>query len=360
MAGQIMRFQFHKLVGVQILTDHPEDAAFFQNEYERHSVAQIPDGLPKVSIHYQRWNGFTPLPSGFTSHSHKFIARWGYRFRLSEEKIAIEVLGNRSAVPMVHHMLLHPSLRYLSSLKGTLMLHAGSVACRGASLIFTGHGGAGKTTATSVLLAAEDESWHPHADDYVFLRPGPKSLAYITRSHLYKDLLRWIPKLKNRLTIVERLQLELYGNLRAWSGQKITLPVRLSFDRLWPNREVQQSAVPAAIVVLQPKPQNSAELGQLRGDELPLDSLIEINFQEARHFLNLVEKSATLKDFPGWKSEWRGRERRLLSRLFSEIPVYVLQLPRHLAQPDELYRELSRHLFNLLPAEDQPDVAARE
>ena len=358
LAGRVQRFLFHDLVGVEVLADHPEDAAFFRDEYRDHAVARLPDDLRKVSIHYRRRSGFSPPPPGFTPHTHKFIARWSYRLALSEDRIAIEAAGNRSAVAMVHHMLLHPSLRYLASLEGALMLHAGSVACGGASLIFTGHGGAGKTTTTSVLLAADGAAWQPHADDYVFLRRGPQSLAYITRSHLYKDLLRWVPELETRLTPGERLRLAAFGSLRAWSNENIKLPVRLPFDRLWPGRETERQAVPAALVVLARGDAGRAGLRRLEGAELPLDALIEMNFGEARHFLRLVEKSSALEDFNGWHSGWRARERGLLSELLSEIPVYALQLPRRLAQPDELYRALSEHLFDLLPREAQPDVAA--
>ena len=93
------------------------------------------------------------MPQGYTFHQHKLLARWGYRMQVSPERIELDVIGNRLSVPMVHHMLLHPSLRYLSARQGVLLLHAGAVSHLGKSLIFTGYGGAGKTTTTALVPA---------------------------------------------------------------------------------------------------------------------------------------------------------------------------------------------------------------
>jgi len=71
------------------------------------------------------------------------------------ERIELDVIGNRMAVPMVHNNAAPSSLRYLSAQQGCCCYTRGAVSHLGRSLIFTGYGGAGKTTTTGCCWLVE-------------------------------------------------------------------------------------------------------------------------------------------------------------------------------------------------------------
>ena len=324
---QPLNFNFHGLVAAQLYTSSPQVSAFYEAEYQYHQVEKLDPDTPKVSLQFEYKPGWIPCPTGYTRHSHKALAHWAYRIEFARDQVNIHAAGNYFAISMVHHMLLHPALRYLACQKGVLMLHAGAVALHDSSLIFTGHGGAGKTTATSLALASGGSDWAVHADDYVFLSPGPRSLAYITRSHLYQDLITLIPELKKRLTRSERLRLAVNNRVRIWSKDQITWPVRLSVNRLWPDHPIARTAVPATFLVIERSNDTSLEIKPIIPDELPVSALIEMNFSEARHFLNLIRKNSSITDFNSWLVEWQHKEHALLEGRLQEIPVYLLKRP---------------------------------
>jgi hypothetical protein len=329
---------FHNVVSGKIETDHPWPLSFFESEYQTHRVDLMPGDLPMIRLVYHlRIFPFAAAPrKGYIRHIHKGLAQWAYRVNVSDQQVEIEVYGNRFAVPMVHHMMLHPSLRYLAAQRNVLLLHAGSVTYRGKSLIFTGRGGTGKTTTTSLILANGGPDWGLHADDYTFIAPGSQSFSYQTRSHLYRDLLNWVPEFFSRLTPMERLQLEFYGKLRVWSGSRILWPVRLPFHRLWPDRTLQTQAKPAAVILLARTPAPKPLLTSVAADQSLVNELIEMNFWEARHFLALLEKSSSVDS--GWVDAWRAKERELLMDRLDEIPIYRLELPQQ-STPFETFRE---------------------
>ncbi len=318
-------FDFHDLVGVMVETDSPAAQDFFAAEYAHHRVEALPPERARVVVRFRE--GGRPA-ADMTPHTHKALARWAYRLGFAPREITIEVVGNRTAIPMVHHMLVHPSLRYLAAAQGVLMLHAGAVAHEGHSLILTGRGGAGKTTTTSVLLDAGGETWGVHADDYVFLAEGPVSRAYLTRSHLYLPLLRWVPDMAATLTAGERLRLEFFGRLRAWSGERIKWPVRIDPRRLWPRHPFVMQARPAALVLLQREAVPRPVIRPLSDEDFPFEDLIAMNFSEARHFIHLIRKHAAVPDVDAWVAAWRARESALLRARKWEIPAFVLTLPQ--------------------------------
>ncbi len=313
-------FRFHDVAVVETESDSPFAQSFFEAEYGHHRVDGPPaPDLPRARLTFRM---ASEAPRGFTRHTHKILAHWAYRVALAPAQIDLQVNGNAYAVPMAHHMLVHPSLRFLSATHGTLLLHAGAVVCQGRSLIFTGKGGAGKTTTTSLVLSSGDE-WQLHADDYVFLQPGARSLAYITRSHLYLSLLDWVPELSSRLTGAERFRLAFFGHLRAWSGERVKWPVRLAPQRLWPGRPIADSAVPAALLLLERGA--SAALTPVDDRSAVADELLDMNFGEARHFLKLLSKAGALD--AAWLESWKQAEKALLENLLADIPVYRLVLP---------------------------------
>lgn len=315
---QALTFSFHNLLGLQVQAEDADVRAFYSDEYAFHR-GDPPSDVPLVRM---RWGaGGTGLPS----HQHKILARWRSQVELEGREVRIAAFGNRLSIPMVHHMLVHPSLRYLAGQSGLILLHAASVARGGRSLVLTGAGGVGKTTLSTLLLASADRQWRLQGDDYVFLAPGRKTRAYVTRSHLYRNLTDWVPEVRSRLTSAEKRKLAILGRIRQWSRERIKWPVRVSADRLWPGRGVAAEAELAAVVLLQRGSVDEPRLRRADRDEGILESLCEMNFGEARHFIRLIWGAE------GWRhpelDEWRKRERRLLQGLTDGIPFYWLELP---------------------------------
>jgi hypothetical protein len=312
-----LTFSFHNLLGLAVETNDRDVRGFYSAEYEFHAGV-LPDGRPLVRL---RWGDRGP---GLRPHQHKVLARWRSSLRFGDREVVIDAEGNRLAIPMVHHMLVHPSLRLLASHEGWLLLHAASVACGGRSLILTGAGGAGKTTVSGLLLAAGGPGWEVHGDDYIFLGPGRKTFAYVTRSHLYRSLTAWVPEVRARLTAGERLRLEVWGRLREWSGERVRWPVRVAPERLWPGSKICPEAELAAIVLLGKGASDHPALTLAGRDPAIFDRLQEMNFAEARHFIRFAwegEPEATRLQ------QWRSEERESLRRLSDGVPLYRLELP---------------------------------
>lgn len=309
-------FTFPQATALQIETEWLPARDFFAAEYAFHRTDKLDRNLPLLRVLLQ-----TRQEPGWVTHRHKLLARWNYNIHIEPQTITLQASGNRWAIPMIHHMLIHPSLRWLSARNGNLLLHAGAVARKGYSILFTGKGGAGKTTLTSLLLSTG--RWQIHADDYVFVRPGEGSHAYITRAHLYRPLLRWVPEIAARLTAPQRLQLEILGRIRAWSGERLKWPVRLSFARLWPHLEIAPQARPAALLLLE---QSAAfRLTPLEASPSVIQSLLQMNFHEARHYVALLQKSGIAS--ADWLTDWQNQEAQLLAKLCQEVPLYRLEVP---------------------------------
>ena len=349
------RFNFYNTVVFELYTDAPQAETFFNAEYQSHRVEELPEGVPTVRLHFRYDPVSVSAPSGMTYHSHKLLARWSYNLRFSNpqkastrDRIEIEAVGNYPAIPMIHHMLIHPSLRYLCARHGMVMLHSGSVVKNGRSLIFTGRGGTGKTTATSLILAYGGINWSLHSDDYTFLTPEPASFEYLTRSHLYLDLLRWIPEINERLTFAERVRLGFFGWARSLSGERLKWPVRLSADRLWPDRQVTVRASPAGILFLRRSDIREPQLLRLEYEPALLQELLEMNFREARHYLHLVEKTQAASGFSGWLEDWKQAESKLIETVLRQTPIYRLEFPIHKVQIDPFCKQLINLLDGLV------------
>lgn len=320
-------FRFHDIACISVSSQAAFARDFFTAEYGYHLVESAPAELPRISLDFQL---DASSPEGFTRHTHKLLARWNYALEIRPGSLDLRVHGNRPAVSMVHHMLLHPSLRWLAAGRGSLLLHAGAVARGGRSLIFTGKGGAGKTTTTSLVLAS-GRGWQIHADDYVFLGAG-QSQAYVTRSHLYRDLQKWVPAVTGRLTHWERARLEFFGALRQHSREGLKWPVRLSPGRLWPGTPIAASASPAAVLLLERADVPKAALLPVKDVEATAHDLLEMNFSEARHFLTLLRKAGMLDQ--AWLADWKSTELRLLRAALAAAPTYRLVLPLTASQAD--------------------------
>ena len=319
-------FKFHNLLELEIDTKDKRTISFFMQEYQPYLVDQLSGDMPRVFLRFQR--AFLPkIIKGYTLYSHKLFANWAYKVKIiSDQQIEIDVYGNSLSISLVHHMLLHPSLRYLSSLQGVLMLHSGAVAYGQESWLFTGYGGAGKTTTTSLLLKALGKEGLLHADDYVFFSPEPRTYSYLTRSHLYWDLAKWLPALKKVLSVKELIALWFWGKLRDASREQIKWPVRVGFDRLWQGYEHLREATPAGVIWLEKSYDGTVSLDAFEPDTDELNKLVEMNFYEARHFLALLMKNSSIRGYEQWLDEWILRERELLRECFSKTQSYKLKI----------------------------------
>ena len=145
--------------------------------------------------------------------------------------------------------------------------------------------------------------------------------------HIYWKLLKMVPKLADRLSPQERLQLTIFGRIRLWSGNHVRWPVRKDTQEMWPERSFCMNAVPAAILTLR-RNKNSEPAGYPITN-LPelVNELVEMNFGEARHYINLVNKSGAVSDSTAWLSAWKKREQMLIENRLAEIPAYQLHIP---------------------------------
>jgi hypothetical protein len=319
-------FNFHDSFGLRVQSNNPKVLDFYKAEYSSAS-GPIVAGAKLVSLTWKK-----EIPRGedaqtFAFHAHKLVARWFYKIEMFSDNVEIEVFGNQFAIPMVHHMLVHPSVRYLCAMNGTLMLHSSAVVQSGRSIVFTGQGGAGKTTLSSILLEAGGSTWQLHADDYVFLDPGPRSLAYVTRSHLYLALFSWLPQLQSRLSLREKMHIELFGRLRSLSKESLKWPLRLSESRLWPDHTIADTADLGAIVLIRRSSLPESKLIRVVNSDEVMDELLQMNFQEAGHFLTLMSKGSNFTANSSWESSWREAERSLLQSRLRETTVYWLDIP---------------------------------
>jgi len=318
-------FDFHGLVGLRVQTDDSFAADYFHAEYGPAS-GPISTELPQVTL---RWTE-SSLPrrpeANYRLKIHKGLARWYYRIHFGDASILIEGTGNQMAVPMVHHMLVHGCLRYLCSRRDALLLHAAALAQGDRSLVFTGPGGVGKTTISSIMLDQGGPGWELHADDYVFLASSGDTLSYPSRAHLYMSLLKEVPGASSQLSARQRAHLTVFGLVRQVSGERIKWPLRVGPSLLWPDRRTASLARLQALLLLERSEVKELKLEPIGDMEHLVDELMQVNFKEARHTIELIEGFETPMDYLG---QWKSRERAALRRALQDAPAYRLLLPRN-------------------------------
>lgn len=343
---QTLYFNFHEIAGVRIITEDNRAAEFFANEYRHHRCESLPASLPYVSLNFHKSSVWAK--PGYTRHVHKLVARWDYALNIGPQIMEVDVYGNSLAVPMIHHMLVHPGLRYLASSRGHLLLHAAALTRDGRSLILSGKGGVGKTTTASLVLSAGGSAWGIQGDDYVFLGEDGRSRMYLTRAHLYRNLVEWIPAVGDKLTRGERQRLAIFGAIRQWSGERIKWPVRVDLDVLWEGRDFLPEAVPAAIILLEKEDIRSPKLSAVPMTEGFAERLLEINDFEARHFRTLLRKSRVVGDMERFMNGWREREKEVLNHFLAHTPAYLLTLPTSLTTSNRVGQDLITELSKLI------------
>jgi hypothetical protein len=349
----LLTFNFHQFISVQVETNDSGALSFFESEY-RPSASSHTEDIRQVNLKWKRsqW----PFVKGYQLQIHKGLARWAYRILIQTHRIQIDALGNPLAVPMIHHMLVHPSMRYLCAQDGALMLHGSSVVLDDKSLVFTGKGGTGKTTISSLILKHGGNEWRLHADDYVFLAMGPTSFAYMTRSHLYRDQIRWIPKLEKCLSLRERLHLEFFGRLREITKDRIKWPLRMEPSRLWPGHHIALQANLSAIVILKRGNVDRLALREIDATEELIRELVEMNFFEARHFIKLVRKAYGEAYTEEMIVDWKHREEVLLEQILDKTRVFQLDLPPSESAGDSFGRELIETMTPIVNADQNEDL----
>lgn len=319
---------------------------FYLQEFRRAS-GEVSPHLPEVRLNWQPWSYLRRIPPEYKRHVHKLLARWGYRILFEDRRIQISALGNALALPMVHHMLLQPSIRYLCCMQDVLMVHGSAVVHGGKSVIFTGKGGAGKTTSSSLVLHSGGTDWNLHADDYLFVDPAMQTKGFLTRAHLYRAILDWIPEKKTVLTVGERWRLEFFGRLRSLTRDGLKWPLRISEERLWPEHSWAESAELGALIILRKGNSQVPEIIPAQVEGELVEDLLEMNFNEARHFRLLVENASDVGLGEDWLDEWKNRERQLIEAMLLATPAYWLDLPSH-PRADQLGKELVDVISNLL------------
>jgi hypothetical protein len=186
-----------------------------------------------------------------------------------------------------------------------------------------------------------------HADDYVFLDETGHSLAYLTRSHLYDDLIRWVPKISKRLTRFEVLKLRFFSLIRKLSNDNIKWPTRISYDRLWPKRGIEKKAKISSIISLSPGNSDSPKIEKVKQTKVFAEELIEMNFSEASYFIELASKQISKEKLIVWLNNWRKKEYDLLLERLYNIPHYRLLLPFHSSFSTETRENISKILCDL-------------
>ena len=317
-------YNFNDLVGLRVQSDTSFAADYFQAEYGL-AAGTIPTGSPTVTL---RWTeSILPRRPGpdYRLKIHKGLARWYYRVRLEPKEILIEAAGNRTAVPMVHHMLVHGCLRYLCSAQDVIMLHAAALSLDGRSLVFAGSGGVGKTTVSSILLNQGGPGWELHADDYVFLSSVADTYLYPSRAHLYADYLKAVPSASNKLSARQRTHLKVFGTVRKVSGDRIKWPLRVEPRLLWPERISAPHAKLQAMVLLESGRAEEVSLEPISDSAALVDRLLQVNFYEARHTVELIEGFHSHHQY---LERWQTREHETLQRALEQAPAYRLSMPQ--------------------------------
>lgn len=340
-----LAFNFHNRLGFLLETRDPKCAQFFQSEFA-FAVGDVDSDLPLVRLEWQGGAMNGESQGRMHATSHRLLARWRYDVQMEPREIRIRVVGNALSIPMVYHMMVHPSLRMLATEVGEILLHGAAVVFEDRSLVVTGEGGTGKTTTSSLLLDRGGPTWQLHADDYVFIAKDETTYAYLTRSHFYRKMLQWFPDFAGRLTLAERARLKVLGWLLQLSGQRVKWPVRLSPSRLWPAKEFAASAQLSAVVILARSNGASVELRSIPPAQVPVERLLKMNFSEAAHFERLVARVDGLPS--DWRREWHERERAILQRLSKQARFYELKLPRRKSPDHDLGSELVRLLATVI------------
>jgi hypothetical protein len=125
---------------------------------------------------------------------------------------------------------------------------------------------------------------------------------------------------------------------------------------MWPDLAPVMKATPAGILVLKRSDIEEPSLTKLSPDEDLLEDLLDMNFREAKHFLQLVQKNRAVQDFQAWLSEWMSREKALLETILPLIPTYTLKLPSKISPSKFQRATLVKQLAQIVHQKAVSDV----
>jgi hypothetical protein len=337
-------FNFHQLIHLEIWSDDERVRRFYISEYGHHMVQnkQPHQAMVKLYLNSDRH----PVTEKSFRHRHKWLAHWRHEISFKQDHIEILASGNAFAIPMIHHMLVHPGLRYLSAQLGVLMLHASAVVHNGKSIVFASKPGIGKTTINAILLSDKQTFWQPHADDYVFLTPQPQSLSYVTRHHLYQPIIKWVPEIAATLSAWQKLKIKGFSLLRRLSHNTLKWPLRMETAHAWPHLETCDQAVASGLVLLHNSQEKEAAFQPLQNSDVVLENLFTLNFSEVQHFIRFVIESHP--HFVPRIGEWQKQEKTLLKSILHTIPLFDLQLPEKPIPSQSFRKEFSVLVSSML------------
>jgi hypothetical protein len=125
--------------------------------------------------------------------------------------------------------------------------------------------------------------------------------------------------------------------------------VRLPAERLWPGYQLTRQAKLAGLVILQQDRIDAPQLFHLQPDDVPVMDLIEMNFDEARHFRNLLAKNHSKQDVERLFDDWQASELNLFTQRIEETPVYLLTRPIDGSGTADTRRSFVRQVADLIP-----------
>ena len=183
----------------------------------------------------------------------------------------------------------------------------------------------GKTTVSSILLDQGSPGWELHADDYVFLSSAGDTYSCPSRSHLYADYLKAVPSASKKLSARQRVHLNVFGTVRRVSGDRINWPLRVEPGLLWPERVSAPHAHLQALLLLESGRAEELNLEPISDSAALADPLLQMNFYEARHTIELIEGYFLPS---GYTEQWQARERETLRQALEDVPAYRLSMPQ--------------------------------
>ena len=170
----------------------------------------------------------------------------------------------------------------------------------------------------------------------------------LTRSHMYSDLLKWVPQLSNNITKQEKLAVHLFSTIRKVSSDFFKWPTRISQERLWPNKDLSQRANIAAIILLDRDDIPEPYIRVNTQIQEYAEKLIDMNFSEAKYFIDLVGKIKSSEFTEKWLANWRNIEYELLVERLKQIPHYYLVLPNKITDQLKIKNKITALLLELV------------
>jgi hypothetical protein len=276
------------------------------------------------------------------------IVRWRVGISgLCESTTHVGFEGNGSLViSFLQTFYVEPLLRLKFAARDHALVHAASLAKDELSVLFPAGSRVGKSTMTLQHAAAGQGV---QGDNYVILTGDGRTLTFPRRMRVYSDLPAINPEVYAMLSRRERIRLRWAGIIRRLSAGYANLPRRLGLEQIVGNGNgVCREARLRAVYLLKPYQ------GEGLSDPLPqtADEAIE-RIQEIGEMESLRLREALPDDQPASLMQpILQRERDVLKRALSDIPIFELLVPR-VRNPSPLVAQI-RQVAGLAGTADDP------